>query len=299
MNSQGKWIVGSIVLVAALVGIGIVAMTQGPFSLVQPTSVQAQVPAGTLPPAAAPKPAAAAGANPNASPLAVAAPAAASGGDAVPQDLEKSSCIDLSAFLRMKADDFDKVKTYPWPAAPRGSQTLVGVPVDIRGALMLWGQANADRGMKYPESVTGIGCKQKFETLYILHGAFFEGAKGEPMFDVVLHYEGGEKHADTVLCGDDARDWYVNKPNESLGPAGQRSTLAWVGEGKSGERDQKIRFCMTAIENKHPDRVVGTIDLASSKKKAAGCILAITVGKAGLMKPMPDKPTVSGRETGN
>ena len=222
-----------------------------------------------------------------------AAPAQASqanGADAV--------ALDLSKFVLMKADNFAMSTRHPWPVVPRGSQTLVGVPVEIQGAMMLWGQRNADAGMKYPESITGIPCQQKFETLYLLHGTFYEGAPGEPSFEVVLNYQGGEKQGgekqtETIRCGDDSRDWFVKAGEKAPGPSAKRSTLAWTGTGKAGNRDQAIRFCMTAIENKHPDRVVATIDLVSAKKQTAGCILAITVGKAGLLKPLPEKPAAA------
>jgi len=294
MKSQSKWTAAGIVLVAAIVGIVAVIVSQGALSLGQPAPVQAQGPAGSIPPAAPPQPAPA----PSTNLKPVLSPTAPAGAGAAPQDVEKPACLDLSAFVGMKAADFDKVKGNPWPAVPRGSQTLVGVPVDIRGALLLWGQGNADKGAKYPESISGIPCRQKFAALYILHGSFYEGAADEPVFEVVLKYEGGEQQTDAILSGADGHDWYV-KPTGPLGPTSKRSTLAWVGAGKAGERDQTIRFCMTAIENKHPDRVVETIDLVSSKKKAAGCILAITVGQAGLVKPMPDKPAAPRQKTAN
>jgi hypothetical protein len=129
--------------------------------------------------------------------------------------------------------------------------------------------------------------------LYLIHGTFYEGASGEPSFEIVLNYAGGEKQTDAILCGEDSRDWYVKAGEKMLGPKAKRSTLAWTGTGKSGQRDQDIRFCLTAIENKYPDRLVETIDLVSAKKQTAGCILAITVGKAGLLKPLPEK--LSGR----
>ena len=216
--------------------------------------------------------------------------------------------LDLSKFVLMKADDFAKSMRNPWPAVPRGSQTFVGVPVQIQGATILWGQRNADAGARFPESITGIPCQQRFETLYLLHATFYEGAPGEPSFEIVLNYQtgdkqagdkqsgekqNGEKQTDTILCGDDSRDWYVKAADKMLGPSAKRSTLAWTGAGKAGDRDQKIRFCMTAIENKSPDRLVTTIDLVSSKKQTAGCILAITVGKAGLLKPLAEEPAGS------
>lgn len=198
--------------------------------------------------------------------------------------------LDLSKYLVLKPENFEKIKQFPWAVTPRGRQTFAGVPLEIQGATILWGQRNADRGQTFPEKFTDIPCQQKFETLYILHCVFFEAAKGEPTFNIVLNYEGGNTQSDEVLCGDDSKDWWVNDPNEVLGPSGKRSTLAWTGTGKANDRDQDVRFCLTAIDNKHPDRLVTTIDLVSSKKQAAGVILAITLGKSGLLKPLPEKP---------
>src|SRR5262245_28642373 len=66
---------------------------------------------------------------PRAAAQTVAAPAQATntkGADAVP--------LDLSKFVLMKADNFAKSTQHPWPAVPRGTQTFVGVPVEIQGA---------------------------------------------------------------------------------------------------------------------------------------------------------------------
>ncbi len=210
------------------------------------------------------------------------AAAAAKGAEAAP--------LDLSKHLRMKAENFEKSKGHPWPVVPRGAQTLAGIPVNIQGAIMTFGQRNADNGLKYPETVTGIPCGKKFESLYIVHAAFYAGESGEPAFEVLLNYPGDEKQTEAILCGEDTRDWYIQEGEETLGPSAKRSTLAWTGTGKSGQRDQAVRFCITEIDNKYKDRVVETIDLLSTKNQTAGCVIAISIGKAGLLKPLPEKP---------
>jgi hypothetical protein len=86
------------------------------------------------------------------------------------------------------------------------------------------------------------------------------------------------------MCGSDTRDWFANRAKTPLGPSGTRSTLAWDGDGKAGDRPQTIRFCLTAMENPHPDKEVTTIDFVSSKTQTAACILAATTGRSGLMK---------------
>jgi hypothetical protein len=202
----------------------------------------------------------------------------------------ESVTLDLSKYLVLKPENFEKSKQYPWAVTPRGTQTFAGVPLEIQGATILWGKRNADRGQNYPEMVTDIPCQQKFETLYILQCVFFEADRGEPTFGIILNYEDGKIQSDEVLCGEDSKDWWVNDPNEVLGPSSKRSMLAWTGTGKANGRDQDVRFCLTAIDNKHPDRLVKTIDLVSSNKQSAGVILAITLSKAGLLKPRPEKP---------
>jgi hypothetical protein len=151
---------------------------------------------------------------------------------------------------------------------------------DLRTACQQWTEISRD-GHRH-------SMRAKFESLYIVHTAFYAGESGEPAFEVVLNYPGDEKQTDAILCGEDTLDWYVKEGEEKLAPSAKRSALAWTGKGKSGMRDQTVRFCITEIDNKYKDRLVETIDLLSAKNQTAGCILAITVGNKGLLKP--EKP---------
>jgi len=280
MTQQGKSIRSGIVVAAALAGLALIAIP-GSCASAQTEAARALEAEAREVEAKARESAAARAKEAQAKADALASQARA----AIAAKGTECVTLDLSKVLLMKAENFEKATRHPWPAVPRGSQKFVGVPVEIQGATMLWGQRNADAGLVYPEEITGIPCQQKFETLYILHATFYEGTAGQPSFDVVLNYQGGEKQTDTILCGEDSRDWYINdRDGKELGPSSKRSTLAWTGQGKAGDREQAIRFCLTALENKHPNRPVATIDLVSSKKQTAGCILAITVGNAGLLK---------------
>jgi len=204
--------------------------------------------------------------------------------------------LDLTEHYHMKATAFGGITQYPWPAVPRGAQTFAGVPLEIDGAMFLWGERNATNGMSYPEQISGIGVAREFETLYVCHGAFFEGPPGTPVYEVVFHYDDGTTASDTIECGKDVRDWFANRADATLGPSGPRSTLAWDGDGKAGDRTQAIRFCLTAIANPQPDKEVTALDLVSSKTLSAGCILAITTGKADLMKRVETAPAVEERD---
>ena len=296
MRSHGKSIVTGIVVVAAAVAS--FALIAARAALAQAGAAQAQAAQARESEGKAREAAAAKAkdqaARAQAAQEVKAAAQAAQALPAAPAKGAETVSLDLSKFLLMKAENFAKSTRHPWPVVPTGKQTFVGVPVEIQGATMLWGQRNADAGSKYPEAVTGIPCQQKFAALHILQSTFYEGAPGEPSFEVVLNYQGGEKQTDAILCGEDTHDWFVKAGEKMPGPSAKRSTLAWTGTGKSGQRDQDIRFCLTAIENKYPDRLVETIDLVSAKKQTAGCILAITVGKAGLLKPAAEKPADAG-----
>jgi hypothetical protein len=192
--------------------------------------------------------------------------------------------LDLTDYCRIKASKFDKIKQFAWPAVPRGSQTFAGVPLEISGAVLLWGDRNAKNGQAYPEQIKDIPIHRKFETLYVCHAAFFEGKQGLPMCEIVFHYSDDTAASDKILCGDDAREWYANRKILPLGPSGPRSTLAWDGDAKLEDGPQAIRFCLTAIANPHPGKVVTGIDLVSPKTQTAACILGMTTGKSGLLK---------------
>jgi len=193
--------------------------------------------------------------------------------------------LDLTPYYGMKADRFDAVKQYPWHAVPRGSQKFAGVPLEIGGSFSLYGEENAKRGLKFPEEFKGIAVGRPFETLYLCHAAFFEAPAGTPICEVRFQYDDGTSESDQIVCGSDARDWYVSANEKEIGPTGKRSTLAWTGEGMANGRPQKIRFLLTAIPNPQPEKTVLAIDLVSTKSRAASCILAMTTGKAGMLQP--------------
>jgi hypothetical protein len=206
------------------------------------------------------------------------------------QGVAEAVPLDLTDYYGLRVSAFDGITQHPWPAVPRGSQSFAGVPLEIGGAIFLWGERNANKGLNYPEQITGIGVAREFETLYVCHAAFFEGPSRTPVYEVVFHYDDATTASDTIVCGEDVRDWYADRDKPPLGPSSPRSTLAWDGDGKAGDRTQAIRFCLTAIANPHPDKKVTALHLVSSKTQAAACILAITTGRADLMKRAEAEP---------
>lgn len=210
---------------------------------------------------------------------------------AAAKETDKPAPLDLTPYVRFKAENFEKSTTYPWKVVPHGEQTYVNIPVQIDGCIFLYGKSNAKNGLTYPEKVEGIAVKQKFETLYVYHGVFYEGKPGSAAYEVVFHYADGKMASEKILCGEDVRDWYIKPDEKEIGPSGKRSVLAWEGKFERGKNVQKLRFCMTALENPYPKVEVTSIDLVSTKSDTAGCVLSLTPGKSGLMKrPKGEKP---------
>ena len=191
--------------------------------------------------------------------------------------------LDMVGQVQTPASSFKQIKQFPWPYAPIGSQTFRDVPLQIDGMICLYGEGNAQAGLKFPASATGIPINQKFETLYVYHCAFYTAPSGTPVYDLVFRYEDGSSATNAILYGDDVLDWYANGGKKVSGPTGARSKLAWHGGNGPGEGKQPLRFCLTAVENPFPASTVTTIDLYSCKSRSAPCILAFTPGPAGLM----------------
>jgi hypothetical protein len=193
--------------------------------------------------------------------------------------------VDLQDAIRQfgtPASHFDKITAFPaWQTVPRGFQVFDQVPLQIDGMICLWGESNAKKlHIVFPEAATGIAINQKFQTLYVYHGAFFTSRPGTPVCDVVFHYEDGSSLTNQLLYGVDILDWTAKA---MTGPTGDHSKLAWVGGSFSPKHKSPLRFCLTALNNPQPDLAITTIDLVSDKSNTAACILAMTAGRAGLM----------------
>ena len=200
------------------------------------------------------------------------------------QPVDGLTPLDLTKVVALPIGAFEKQTVFPWPVAPQGDLNIAEIPVRVDGALFLHGQANAALGGKFPEKVSDISCQQTFESLYILHGGFYPSKPGEPVFQIVFNYTNGKQHSDTISYGDDVLDWYIHGDSEIQIPTAKRSCLGWVAEGKSNDAPQLIRFNMSEVSNPHPTQLVESIDLVSSDGRTAGCIMAMTVGKSGMMK---------------
>jgi hypothetical protein len=104
-----------------------------------------------------------------------------------------------------------------------------------------------------------------------------------PVYDLVFRYDDGDSATNTIRYGIDTLDF--NYPGGKIkGPSSPDTKVGWVGGSFDAEGKRPLLFSLTAIKNPRPSAQVASIDLISSKNKSAGVILAMTAGKAGLMK---------------
>jgi len=190
---------------------------------------------------------------------------------------QKAEVLDLSAYSDIPAAQFEARINSPRPqftCLTSGFQTFLHVPLQIDGIKCLWGSGVGG----FDEELTGIPVKKKFETLYVLHCAFYGSAPKTPVYDLVFRYADGSSLTNRMLYGVDVLDWFGTG-----GPTGTNSRLAWKDLCAAGGHTQPLRFCLTALENPQPNTEVASIDLYSCKNQSSGCILALTPGKSGLM----------------
>jgi hypothetical protein len=194
--------------------------------------------------------------------------------------------VDLTANYGTPASYFPKITSFPaWGTVPTGFQVFDNVPLQIDGMMCLWGEANAKQlKIIFPEQILGIPVNQKFETLYVYHGAFFTSPDKTPIYEVVFRYADDSSFTNQVLYGADILDWGANTGRRMVRPSSPNSKLAWVGGTFTRGAKQPVCFCLTAINNPRPSVEVTSIDLYSCKNYSAGCILAMTAGRSGQMK---------------
>ncbi len=191
--------------------------------------------------------------------------------------------VDLSAYYDKRADNFDK----EWAIVPSGFQTFYHVPFQADGSLQLWGAGfPAYGGGSGTEQIEGIPVNRRFETLYLYHTAIFWSPNNAPIYQLVFRYDNGESVTNTIRYGADILDWYATPDRRGRipPPASHNSKLAWHGDYLADGKTTHLRFSLTALPNPNPLLTVTSIDLYSCKTNSAGCILAMTTGKSGLMK---------------
>lgn len=172
---------------------------------------------------------------------------------------------------------------------PVGHQVFRKVPFEIGGIVHLWGYGrNTNQTSSYPEKVSDIAVNRTFATLYVLHGVYYETSDDTPAVRVAFRYTDGSAATNVLRCGADMISWPISKQEAPLkSPYSTNSEIAWMGGVFSKADDNRLRYCMTALANPHPDRLVATVDLISCKTRTIPYIFALTTGQASLMQTGP------------
>jgi hypothetical protein len=195
--------------------------------------------------------------------------------------------VDLTGKYNTPVNVLTNMNGFPaWKSAAVGHQVFRGVPFQIGGLIYLWGEGRAtNHTSSFPERVPDIAVNRTFQTLYLCHGSYYKSPDETPVFQVVFRYDDGSSATNALRFGDDILDWKVSQREAPLRtPSGPNSMLAWMGGVFSPTDNSQLRYCMTALNNPHPDHSVATIDLISCKTRTVPFILAMTTGPSGLMQ---------------
>lgn len=169
-------------------------------------------------------------------------------------------------------------------AVPSGLHVFNHVPLQIDGAIYLWGEGGASRGAEYPKAIHDLPIYDTFETLYIYHGSYYGSPPGTPVCEIVLHYVDDTSLTNRLFYETDVLDWYAPGGTRVKGPSGPSSKVAWIGQLPVANGGiQQLRLCMTAIENPKPTVKVWSMDLYSCESRTVVYIMAMTTGRSGLM----------------
>jgi hypothetical protein len=161
-------------------------------------------------------------------------------------------------------------------AMPRGHQTFLGVPFDVRGVVQLQGQVWKRRGYKFPEAVKGLPVDGPCRFLHLLHAdSSFGDPPGTTVAKLVLHYANGQQEELDIRQGEQVLDWQAQ--SDAL-PADPGTAVAWTGENpESKKAGRKIRIFKTRFANPHPRETIEDIDYVSAMAGSAPFMVALTV----------------------
>lgn len=169
--------------------------------------------------------------------------------------------------------------TLYWPSEflnlsslPRGVQTLVGTPFDLRGYVRLQGGSAKAHGYRAPERVTGIKVGRRCRRLHFLHGTFWTEKPGTEIARFVMHLADSRQSTRAVRYANDVQQVClpVNAPGEH-----PDAVRAWVGP-QAAQDGSQFRLYKSVWENTQPGVPVESVDAISAMSNCNPFLLAIT-----------------------
>ncbi len=187
--------------------------------------------------------------------------------------------LDLARFYR--GTPHEKMKPV------LGRQTVDGLPFEIGGEAILYGQTQAgpNPDETYREVFDAIPVGRKFDELHLLHATRWPDAEGRPVAFIRLNYADGTKAELPILYGGHVRDWQRLPTEEQEALTDRDSKIFWRGPGIAS-LNSTTRLFKSTLRNPFPAKVVETLDVVSAKNLAAYTLLAATVAERDPKRPV-------------
>jgi hypothetical protein len=169
-----------------------------------------------------------------------------------------------------------------------GRQTFDGLPFAVEAHGYVYGAklgAEKREGvLTYPDLVA-IQVGRKFEELHVLHAAKGADLEGQEIARIRLNYADGSRQEFPILFGAQVRDWQRLATEEKELLTDPNTKIVWRSAAETGAKAH-LRLFKTLLVNPHPDKAVATIDITSSRHRAAYDLLAATVADHDAGRPL-------------
>lgn len=166
-----------------------------------------------------------------------------------------------------------------------GRQILDGLPFQIDGQAILYGQTVAERHlMDLPDTLAGIHVGRKFDELHLIHHVEWPDVEGQAVARIRLNYADGTKYEFTLLYGGHVRDWYRLPAEEKETLTDPDTKVCW--RRPPVQYNAPIRLFKSLLRNPYPQKVVETIDVVSARNLASYTLVAATVANRDPNRPM-------------
>ena len=119
-------------------------------------------------------------------------------------------------------------------------------------------------------------------------------SRGGRLPRIRLNYADGTKHEFPMLFGGHVRDWHRMPSEEKELLTDPNTKIVWRAPGMP-RINSTMRLFKSMLANPHPEKVVTTMDVVSSKRLAAYDLIAATVANRDASRPVtpprpPDEP---------
>ncbi len=177
-------------------------------------------------------------------------------------------------------------------ALPQGTQVYGGIEFWLQGMIHLQGLAVRDQEHRNFRTniivsldqtnitadgllVTHLG--SNIATIYLLGGTRYSSRKqGEKFAEVILHYDDGSTSSNEVNYNVHLRDWWRLSYEEPAQLPNVLTRVAWKGPHPN-RKEYSLRLYRIAFINPYPEKVIRSIELASTMAQPSLFVSALTL----------------------